>query len=151
MEQRKIHENCKIDRSPHPYSLWRVSRSWYCDVTQTTIILTDYPQNISEWVTCVFPPSSSWFSLVNYWDRFMALSLVLKSNILKTWTRRWWYRGFYNDTIRCHQCRQRCHDDFRISVPLQWRHNERGEFPTQRPVTRRVLPFEDVIIYTPDQ
>ena len=38
--------------------------------------LTDCPQNFSKWVTCVFPPSSSWLSLNNYRVRFTAFSLA---------------------------------------------------------------------------
>ena len=43
----------------------------YCDV-----ILTDCHENVSKWVTWVFPPSSSWLSLVNYRELFRAFSLA---------------------------------------------------------------------------
>ena len=42
--------------------LWR-HVNIYCDV-----FLTDCPQNVSSWVTCVFPPSPSWLLLVNHPD-----------------------------------------------------------------------------------
>ena len=35
--------------------------------TNCDVILTDCPQNVSKWVTCVFTPSSSWFSLTLCW------------------------------------------------------------------------------------
>ena len=41
----------------------------YCD-----IILSDCPPNVSKWARCIFPPSSSWLSLVNYQVRFTAFS-----------------------------------------------------------------------------
>ena len=50
--------------------LWRHTNTYY-DVS-----LTDCPQNVSKWVTCVMSPSWSWSSLVNYRVRFMAFSLA---------------------------------------------------------------------------
>ena len=48
--------------------LWRRTNT-YCDV-----ILSDFHQNVSNRVTCVFPPSLNWLSIVNYRVRFTAFS-----------------------------------------------------------------------------
>ena len=48
-----------IDRSPCPCCL----RWWHCDIMQTPIVTSFFTlcsQNVSKWVACVFPPSSSW-------------------------------------------------------------------------------------------
>ena len=53
-----------IDRRSIVVVLWRHANT-YCDV-----ILADCHENVSKSVTCVFPPSSSALSLVNYRELF---------------------------------------------------------------------------------
>ena len=59
-----------IDRRSIVVVLWHHANA-YCDV-----ILADCHENISKWVTFIFPPSSSWSSLVNYRELFKKFSLA---------------------------------------------------------------------------
>ena len=79
-----------VDQSPHPCYLQWLSLLWYCDVTQTPIVTSFWPivlrtRTFLKWVTCVFPPLSSWSSLISYQFRFTVLShayLILSYLIL---------------------------------------------------------------------
>ena len=49
---------------------------WRHTTAYRDVVLTDCHQNVSKWVMCIFPPLSSWSSLVNYRVRFTAFSLA---------------------------------------------------------------------------
>ena len=65
-----------IDRPLCQFCLSRVSRlsSWRHGSTYCDLILTDRSQNVSKFITRVFPPSSSWLLLVNNRVRFHGLA-----------------------------------------------------------------------------
>ena len=57
-----------IDRRSIYVALWRHAN------TYRDVILTDCHENVSKWVTCAFPLSSSWLSLVDYRELFTTFS-----------------------------------------------------------------------------
>ena len=81
---------------------------------------------------------------------FISRNLIRASNVIGPYSLRWRHNG--HDGVSDHQPRD-CYPHIRVKIkaprqwPLCWEFTGAGEFPAQMPVTRKMFPFDDAIMW----